>query len=338
MELVSVIVPVYNIENFLPRCLACLEMQTYPDLEIILVDDGSTDNSGHICDAFAAKHSFARVIHHSENKGTWATRNDGQDAANGRYLWFPDGDDYFHKDIVKVMHDIINQTSSAGDKYDLVIVNYRETSSPDEDIDTDIVPSYREITAAELLDNMDKADTAHISNTMWNKFFRRDLISGLRTRNFKYAQDRDFSIRVYIKEPAVAFVENELYHWLQHPKSAVHAPDFPFIHGQCATSIYYNNLMDLEGDSIKFSPYLLYSLYYWMSSWVNCTQGTDYEGLARREVKKIVTKTGRAYFNCKSIKTTRKRLSLLLKLRFSKAYMYYLRFVQPKTVRDERDN
>ena len=94
LELVSVIVPVYNIEDYLPRCLACIEMQTYRNLEIILVDDGSTDGSGRICDEFAAKDSRVRVIHHPENIGLWAARNTGQDAATGDYLWFPDGADY----------------------------------------------------------------------------------------------------------------------------------------------------------------------------------------------------------------------------------------------------
>ena len=131
-ELVSVIVPVYNIEDYLPRCLSCIEKQSYRNLEIILVDDGSTDGSGRICDEFAAKDSRVRVIH-QPNTGCWAARNAGQDAATGEYLWFPDGDDYFHKDIIRVTVEVINRTNAAGDKYDVALFGYEQTSRFDSD-------------------------------------------------------------------------------------------------------------------------------------------------------------------------------------------------------------
>ena len=78
--LVSVIVPVYNVEGYLPRCLSAISEQTYHNLEIILVDDGSTDGSGAICDEFAGNDSRARVIH-QPNTGLWAARNAGHDVA-----------------------------------------------------------------------------------------------------------------------------------------------------------------------------------------------------------------------------------------------------------------
>ena len=100
-DLISIIVPVYNTEQFLPRCLACIERQTYRNLEIILVDDGSTDRSGAICDEFARKDPRARVIH-QENQGLWAARNAGQRVAMGDFLIFPDSDDYFHADMLRL--------------------------------------------------------------------------------------------------------------------------------------------------------------------------------------------------------------------------------------------
>lgn len=85
-ELVSVIVPVYNIRDYLPRCLEAIASQTYRKLEIILVDDGSTDGSGRICEEYAARDSRAKVIH-QENQGLLAARNTGQGAATGAYLF-----------------------------------------------------------------------------------------------------------------------------------------------------------------------------------------------------------------------------------------------------------
>ena len=81
-ELISVIVPVYNAAKYFPRCLYAIESQTYSNLEIILVDDGSTDESGRLCDDFAAKDSRIKVIHQM-NQGQGAARNAGQDASSG---------------------------------------------------------------------------------------------------------------------------------------------------------------------------------------------------------------------------------------------------------------
>ncbi len=102
-SLISVIVPVYNVEAYLPRCLDSIANQTYRNLDIILVDDGSTGGSGMLCDEYAARDSRVRVIHQS-NKGLWAARNAGQDAANGDFLFFPDADDYFHYDMIRLMN------------------------------------------------------------------------------------------------------------------------------------------------------------------------------------------------------------------------------------------
>ena len=91
--LVSVIVPVYNVEAYLARCVASLRGQTYPDLEIILVDDGSADGSGLLCDSFAREDPRIRVIH-QPNAGVSAARNAGLEAASGAYVCFVDGDDW----------------------------------------------------------------------------------------------------------------------------------------------------------------------------------------------------------------------------------------------------
>ena len=95
MPKVSVIIPVYNVEQYLNRCIDSVLNQTYKDFEIILVDDGSTDKSGEICDVYAEKDSRITVIH-KENGGLSDARNFGIDAARGDFLTFLDSDDYFH--------------------------------------------------------------------------------------------------------------------------------------------------------------------------------------------------------------------------------------------------
>lgn len=102
MEKISIIVPVYNVERYLPECLDSLLGQTYRELEIILVDDGSRDASGRICDAYGERDSRIRVIH-QQNQGLSPTRNHGLDIATGDYIAFVDSDDYVAEDMMEKM-------------------------------------------------------------------------------------------------------------------------------------------------------------------------------------------------------------------------------------------
>ncbi|HFU4000661.1 TPA: glycosyltransferase [Streptococcus suis] len=102
-ELISVIVPIYNVENYLHECLDSILNQTYQNLEIILVDDGSTDSSGKICDDYAAKDSRIKVIH-KENGGTSDAKNKGLDAMTGQYVTFVDSDDYLGNHCINTLY------------------------------------------------------------------------------------------------------------------------------------------------------------------------------------------------------------------------------------------
>ena len=117
--LVSVIVPVYNVEPYLPRCLDSLLDQTYEHIEIIVVNDGSTDGSGEICRAYAQKH--AQIAYHAkENEGISATRNFGLERACGEYVMFVDSDDHIDADMVSRMVDVMEREQA-----DLVQCAYR---------------------------------------------------------------------------------------------------------------------------------------------------------------------------------------------------------------------
>lgn len=110
MEKISVIVPVYNVERYLERCINSLLNQTYSNLEIILIDDGSTDRSGQICDQYENRDEF--VIIHKKNAGLGMARNTGLDAATGKYVTFVDGDDYIGLTHIEKMYALIIETNS----------------------------------------------------------------------------------------------------------------------------------------------------------------------------------------------------------------------------------
>lgn len=106
--LISIIVPVYNIEEYLPRCVKTLRDQTYPRIEILLVDDGSTDGTGALCDRLAEEDLRVRVFH-KENGGSSSARNLGIAAAKGEYLGFVDSDDYVEPDMYEKLYAAIKQ-------------------------------------------------------------------------------------------------------------------------------------------------------------------------------------------------------------------------------------
>lgn len=113
---ISVVVCVYNIENYLPQALDSLTAQTYKDIEVILVDDGSTDRSGDICRSYAEKYEGFRMIG-KENGGPSSARNAGLRNASGEYVLFLDGDDLFHADFAKSFADILNNETD----YDCIL-------------------------------------------------------------------------------------------------------------------------------------------------------------------------------------------------------------------------
>lgn len=327
-ELVSVIVPVYNIEDYLPRCLACIEMQTYQNLEIILVDDGSTDGSGRICDEFAVKDSRAQVIHHPENIGLWAARNTGQDAATGDYIWMPDGDDYFHKDIIKMMVEAINRTNAKGEKYNVAFVGYKRTARLDEDVTSEFLPQVYEKSLEEVLEAYVRPQNHLTGRNVWNKLCRRALIDDIRTGNYRYAQDCDFSLKVYLKSPSIVYVDRVMYYWLYRASSALSSPAYGIISNQCLIHLLFDNY---HSRYVKFSccrRYILEFLYQTMALLLEMVQKTDWLPSVRQECKKIVRQTWIAYLNSKTIQSFKKRLSRVLKISFDKLYRGWLWVIQ----------
>ena len=117
-DIISIIIPVYNIEKYLSKCLESIAIQSYQNLEILLIDDGSSDRSPEICDAYKKKDKRFCVIH-KENGGLSSARNAGIEIASGKYLLFVDGDDYIDKDMVKILYKRIKQ-----DKSDMAFCNY----------------------------------------------------------------------------------------------------------------------------------------------------------------------------------------------------------------------
>lgn len=119
----SIIVPVYNVENYLSRCLDSIIDQSYRNLQIILINDGSADASGAICDTYASKDHRIEVVH-QKNQGNSAARNAGLERVKGEYITFVDSDDWIHEDMYRILLDNILKSGSS-----LILCNYKNCSS-----------------------------------------------------------------------------------------------------------------------------------------------------------------------------------------------------------------
>ena len=321
-DLVSVIVPVYNIEGYLPRCLDSLYNQTYKNLEIILVDDGSTDRSGEICDEYALKDSRSRVIH-QQNKGQWAARNAGQNASKGSFLYFPDGDDYFHYDMILQMHGAI----TSGEGYDVAIVGCLTTSRLNEDVVAPIVGEWAEYTQEGLLKVL-LSSNGYPHPQMWNKLFRKTSIGDIQNRPFPRAQDFDFVLRFFLKNEKAIGTRATMYYWVRHEGqiSRVHNADLLYCKND--TEICHSILESLSKNN-EYRSFLLDFMYRQMAKWRLITLDTaEYEPV-RKECNIILSATVKEYK--KNLETPNMvKLVKILGIRHPKMWAFILRFLNRK--------
>ena len=176
-KLISIIVPVYNVETFLGECVESLIHQTYQNVEIILVDDGSTDRSGELCEQYALKDSRIQVIHKA-NGGLSDARNVGMEIAKGAYYSFVDSDDYLEQDAIQSLYDAIRESNA-----DLAICNMMRFY---EDGSTGIF--YQPSTEMQVLDETKKFETLK-QPSVCNKLFYAGLFQNVRFPKGKYYED-----------------------------------------------------------------------------------------------------------------------------------------------------
>ena len=309
-DLVSVIVSVFNTEQVLGRTLDCIANQTYRNLEIILVDDGSTDSSGKICDAFAERDSRCRVIH-KQNGGQGSAKNAGQEIASGAFLFFPDSDDTFSLDMIRILHEVIVKNSS----YDLAITGFRISENWDTDtnpfIHSDEELKTAEYTQDELIQGLfGKSDDRFVYG--WNKLYRKDLLDSLWCRDFPRHQDFDFNFRVFLRTRKAVFVDKELYHWVQWSGSKTHQPNTWDIYYQCRTAILYDNWVHLSPENGEYARYLLDALYRALVFWEEWSRKSGNFQDVKVQCNGYRKKTLKAYIKTKGISTVKKAACLTL--------------------------
>ena len=213
--LISVIVPVYNVESYLRKCVDSIINQTYKNLEIILVDDGSPDNCGKICDEYAQHDSRVKVIH-KENGGLSDARNAGIDMAEGEYLTFVDSDDYIAEDMIEKLYKQLLKDNS-----DMSLCSFKYVDESGDEIlsRVDDSPIKNEIITGE------QAVNKLLENNPWyyvvacSKLYKEELFREIRFPKGKIHEDEFVVHHIFYKCKSVSCISESLYYYLQRINS-----------------------------------------------------------------------------------------------------------------------
>ena len=204
--LISVLVPVYKTEAYLARCVASICNQTYKNLEIILVDDGSPDGSGALCDQLAQEDSHIRVIH-KENGGLASTRNVGIDAMTGEYVAFIDSDDHIAPEMIQALYDLCKEHQVPIACCGIERVNDQGHVNYFNESVTDFLLLTREEAMGELLENY------RVTTSVCDKLFHKSIFDGLRLTEGMIYEDLGVMYRCIHRADRVVYTGAPYYHY-----------------------------------------------------------------------------------------------------------------------------
>lgn len=207
-DLISIIVPIYNVEKYLRMCLDSIENQTYSNLEVLLIDDGSTDDSGKICQEYVARDSRFRYIK-KENGGASDARNFGIDRASGEHLSFVDSDDWLAPTYVEDLYQVAKRTHA-----DTVVAHYTIYNEEDRHYHVHIWDDYyeRTYTGKELVLELPSLElNGYIFITSWGILFNRRLFKHIRFPKGKVIEDSWTNYKLFFKSERITYIHKEIY-------------------------------------------------------------------------------------------------------------------------------
>ena len=212
--LISIIVPVYNVEPYLRRCLDSIVNQTYKNLDIILIDDGSTDGCGGICDEYVANDGRIKVVH-QKNMGLSVARNVGLDIAEGKYVQFVDSDDWIEFSTCETILSIAIEKQA-----DIVCFGYCELF-PSGVVKNWCVDSSGEIEKTKIIREF-ASETGIIRDYVWNKLFAKRLFDDIRFPLGRCYEDIDVSYRLFHKASKIYGINTIFYNYFRRKGSLAH--------------------------------------------------------------------------------------------------------------------
>lgn len=246
-ELISIIVPVYNVEKYLRKCIDSIRNQTYTNIEIILINDGSTDTSGKICDEFKEQDERITVVH-QENQGISMVRNMGIKLAKGNFIGFVDSDDYIENDMFETLYKLNKKYNS-----DISIVSFYEHYN-------EKIISVRNSKKLEILDKTEGLKELlidiKIQSYLWNKLFRKELLNNIEFPEGKNFEDISAMLLIFEKSNKIVLLEEPKYHYVRRDNSIVGKKNYKTYKDYL--EIIYDKFFYLDG---KYEELNIYNAY-----------------------------------------------------------------------------
>lgn len=212
--MISVIIPVYNVKPYLKKCIESIINQSYRDLEIIIVDDGSNDGTQILCDEYAAKDKRIRVIH-QENKGQSVARNTGLDVANGEWISFVDSDDWLDIDMYKTLIEL--SLNNSGDIISCkTCMHYGDTPRQSEDSLEVYKFDGREAIKQLLTQNIVRFE-------LWNKIWKKAFIGNVRFVEGQLWEEVHFDLNLFLKCKKFVYIDKSLYNYRVNREGATNS-------------------------------------------------------------------------------------------------------------------
>lgn len=209
-DLISIIIPVYNVVQFINDCMNSVICQTYLNLEIILVDDGSTDGSSELCDLYAIKDKRIKVVH-QKNMGLSCARNRGIELARGKYLFFLDSDDYIHPQLIRCLHDTLIKN-----KADIVFCAHQVVQEKEkikfQPIDSVEHMVMEFVTGQECVERFYSHEAIDMV-VVWNKLYKREHFEKLRFPAGKIHEDEFVNYKLLYPLAKCVYIKEKMYYY-----------------------------------------------------------------------------------------------------------------------------
>lgn len=280
--MVSVIIPIYNVEKYLEKCILSIINQTYKNLEIILVDDGSTDMSGAIADEYEKKDKRIRVIH-KKNGGLSDARNKGFEIATGEYISFIDSDDYIdlnmYENIMKEFKDSIDVVIFG--RY-VEFEGYTKVQCPKENI----MDNIQAIIALNSFKGFDMA--------AWDKVYKRKVIENIRFPFGKKSEDYFYTYKAFDQARKIKTISKPYYHYVQRQNSISRSKNISFdaIEGSREQVQYfqnkYPNLIEIAYTTLFFSYLSIYNVCIRQKKYLNKEQKEQFKDECKKILKYVL--------------------------------------------------
>ena len=241
--LISVVIPIYKVEKYLNKCIDSVMNQTYDNLEIILVDDGSPDNCGKMCDDYAEQDSRIKVVH-KENGGLPSARNAGIDVATGEYITFVDSDDFIHEKMVETLYNNLVSTDSDISVCGFLIINEEEPVCDSIDIKSEVI----------TLTKYDIASFSSLSpyiRSACGKLYKAELFEKVRFNNdIVKLEDNNFSYKIFTAINRICFDTTPMYYYLKRQGSIMNDTEYPvdYIAKTWDDVLSYYDTIDLDDE------------------------------------------------------------------------------------------